>query len=148
MRELCNQAETNTDNQQVEIKNKLKKIFNYDPDSPIETCPIKDILSVASDQWSILIILFLGGNSVLRFGELKAIIKGISSKILTERLKRLERDGYIDRKLYAEVPVRVEYSLTQFGLGYLKKLLLISEWAQEEMNIILKSRADFDRRFQ
>ena len=97
---------------------------------------------------NILIILFLGGNEVLRFGELKNLVNGISSKILTERLKRLERDGYLTRKLYAEVPVRVEYKLTTFGLSYLEKLLVISEWAQDEMNIILSSRAEYDNRSQ
>ncbi|MDA9905842.1 helix-turn-helix transcriptional regulator [Cyclobacteriaceae bacterium] len=148
MKNLNNQEEINADNQMVNIKNRLKKIFNHDLNLSVETCPIKDILSVASDKWSILIILFLGGNEVLRFGELKNIVKGISSKILTERLKRLERDGYLIRKLFAEVPVRVEYKLSKFGLSYLEKLLVISEWAQDEMNIILRSRVEYDDRSQ
>ncbi len=148
MKNLNNQEEINADNQMVNIKNRLKKIFNHDLNLSVETCPIKDILSAASDKWSILIILFLGGNEVLRFGELKNIVKGISSKILTERLKRLERDGYLIRKLFAEVPVRVEYKLTKFGLSYLEKLLVISEWAQDEMNIILRSRVEYDDRSQ
>ncbi len=105
-------------------------------------------MSAASDKWSILIILFLVGNEVLRFGELKNLVNGISSKILTERLKRLERDGYLTRKSYAEVTVRVEYKLTKFGLSYLENLLVISEWAQDEMNIILSSRAEYDNRSQ
>jgi|TARA_B110000090_G_scaffold144017_1_gene158229 DNA-binding HxlR family transcriptional regulator len=148
MKNLNNQEEINADNQMVNIKNRLKKIFNHDLNLSVETCPIKDILSAASDKWSILIILFLGGNEVLRFGELKNIVKGISSKILTERLKRLERDGYLIRKLFAEVPVRVEYKLSKFGLSYLEKLLVISEWAQDEMNIILRSRVEYDNRSQ
>ena len=148
MKNLNNQEEINADNQMVNIKNRLKKIFNHDLNLSVETCPIKDILSAASDKWSILIILFLGGNEVLRFGELKNIVKGISSKILTERLKRLERDGYLIRKFFAEVPVRVEYKLSKFGLSYLEKLLVISEWAQDEMNIILRSRVEYDDRSQ
>ena len=148
MKNLNNQEEINADNQMVNIKNRLKKIFNHDLNLSVETCPIKDILSAASDKWSILIILFLGGNEVLRFGELKNIVKGISSKILTERLKRLERDGYLIRKLFAEVPVRVEYKLSKFGLSYLEKLLVISDWAQDEMNIILRSRVEYDNRSQ
>ena len=148
MKNLNNQEEINADNQMVNIKNRLKKIFNHDLNLSVETCPITDILSAASDKWSILIILFLGGNEVLRFGELKNIVKGISSKILTERLKRLERDGYLIRKLFAEVPVRVEYKLSKFGLSYLEKLLVISEWAQDEMNIILRSRVEYDDRSQ
>ena len=148
MKNLNNQEEINADNQMVNIKNRLKKIFNHDLNLSVETCPITDILSAASDKWSILIILFLGGNEVLRFGELKNIVKGISSKILTERLKRLERDGYLIRKLFAEVPVRVEYKLSKFGLSYLEKLLVISAWAQDEMNIILSSSAEYDNRSQ
>lgn len=84
----------------------MENIFNYDPLEPIETCPIRDVLSIASDKWSILIVLFIGGYKVLRFGELKTLIHGISAKVLTERLRRLEKDGYLSRQVFPEVPIR------------------------------------------
>ena len=95
MEKSSNQKESIVDNQEVEIKKKLEKIFNYNPLVPIETCPIRDVLSVASDKWSILIVLFIGGHKVLRFGDLKSLIHGISAKVLTERLRSLEKDGYL-----------------------------------------------------
>jgi|TARA_B110000977_G_C11066239_1_gene487923 DNA-binding HxlR family transcriptional regulator len=141
-----NQGETNVEYQPFEIKEKLKKIFEYHSDQPIETCPIRDVLSSASDKWSILIILFLGGYDVLRFGELKKRIHGISAKVLTERLRTLERDGYIIREVFPEVPVRVEYKLSNFGIRYLDKLILISEWIKDEMNLVIQSRLEYEKK--
>ncbi|WP_373523435.1 winged helix-turn-helix transcriptional regulator [Aquiflexum sp.] len=146
MEKSSNQTETIIDYQAVEVKKKLEKIFNYDPMVPIETCPIRDVLSVASDKWSILIVLFLGGHEILRFGDLKSLIHGISSKVLTERLRTLEKDGYLSRQVFPEVPLRVEYKLTAFGLRYLEKLLVISEWISEEMDYVIQSRFRYDNK--
>lgn len=140
------QTETVIDYQEVEIKKKLEKIFNYNPIAPIVTCPVRDILSTASDKWSILIILFIGGHKVLRFSDLKSLIHGISAKVLTERLRNLEKDGYLSRQVFPEVPLRVEYRLTAFGLRYLDKLIILSEWIKEEMDSVLKSREDYNRK--
>ncbi|WP_194972691.1 winged helix-turn-helix transcriptional regulator [Aquiflexum lacus] len=144
MEKSSNQTENIIDYQAVEVKKKLEKIFNYDSLVPIETCPIRDVLSVASDKWSILIVLFLGGHEVLRFGDLKSLIHGISAKVLTERLRTLEKDGYLSRQVFPEVPLRVEYKLTAFGLRYLEKLLVISEWISEEMDYVIQSRFRYD----
>jgi DNA-binding HxlR family transcriptional regulator len=145
MQKSGNPKETNVDYQGVEVKKKLEKIFNYDPLVPIKICPIRDVLSVASDKWSILIVLFIGGHGVLRFGDLKSLIHGISAKVLTERLRSLEKDGYLSRQVFPEVPLRVEYRLTAFGLRYLDKLIVISEWIKDEMEIVIQSRKDFDK---
>ena len=144
MKKASNRKETIVDHQQVEIKKKLEKIFEYDPLVPIKTCPIRDILSVASDKWSILIVLFIGGNKILRFGDLKSLIHGISAKVLTERLRSLEKDGYLRRQVFPEVPIRVEYQLTAFGLRYLDKLIVLSEWIKNEMDVVIQSRKDYD----
>jgi DNA-binding HxlR family transcriptional regulator len=145
MEKSSNQKESVIDYQEVEIKKKLEKIFNYDPLVPIETCPIRDVLSVASDKWSILIVLFIGGHKVLRFGDLKSLIHGISAKVLTERLRSLEKDGYLNRQVFPEVPLRVEYQLTAFGVRYLDKLIILSEWIKDEMDNVIKSRKDYDK---
>jgi DNA-binding HxlR family transcriptional regulator len=144
MEKSSNQKETVVDYQEVEIKKKLEKIFNYDPLVPIVTCPIKDVLSVASDKWSILIVLFIGAHKVLRFGDLKNLIRGISAKVLTERLRSLEKDGYLSRQVFPEVPLRVEYQLTAFGIRYLDKLIILSEWIKDEMDNVIQSRKDYD----
>ncbi len=145
MEKPSHQKETVTDYQLVDVKKKLEKIFNYDPLVPIETCPIRDVLSVASDKWSILIVLFIGGYKVLRFSDLKNLIHGISAKVLTERLRSLEKDGYLSRQVFPEVPIRVEYQLTAFGIRYLDKLLVLSEWIKDEMDHVIQSRKDYDK---
>jgi DNA-binding HxlR family transcriptional regulator len=76
----------------------------------------------------------------MRFNNLKKYIHGISSKILTERLKFLEQDGYIERKMYTEVPIRVEYQLTDFGYAFLDQLISMLEWINNSMPEIQKKR--------
>jgi DNA-binding HxlR family transcriptional regulator len=136
-----NQIETVGETQKLITQKKLKKVFGHlDPANPPEVCPIRDILSPVSDKWSLLIFIFLGINGVLRFNGLKKYIHGISSKILAERLKFLEKDGYIERKVYTEVPIRVEYMLTDFGYSFLEKLISLLEWINVSMPEIQKKR--------
>ena len=141
MNEASNQNETIIDNQHLKLQKKMKKVFGHlDYNNPPEICPVRDILSVASDKWSILIILHLGGYKLLRFNGLKKMLYGISSKTLSERLKSLEIDGYIIREQYSEVPIRVEYKLSEFGLKYAEKLIELTEWMEKETVNILKRR--------
>ena len=133
--------ETIADNQKVTIAKKIKKMFGHiDPRNPPDVCPIRDVMALASDKWSILIVLYLGYFPVLRFNQLKKYVYGISNKILSERLKMLERDGYLSRAMYSEVPVRVEYQLTDFGHSYLQKLLELTEWITKYTDTILANR--------
>ena len=146
MKEVGLSKETVTDNQIVVVHKKLKKIFGHlDPKNPPEICPIRDILSPVTDKWSILIVLYLGGYNTLRFNQLKTMLYGVSSKSLTERLKHLEKDGYILRTMFSEVPIRVEYQLTEFGYNYLNKLIDITEWISLSMPEIVKHRYKFDQ---
>jgi DNA-binding HxlR family transcriptional regulator len=133
---------TVTEDQKVKAAEKIKKMFGHvNPKHPPEVCPIRDVMALASDKWSILIILHLGYFPVLRFNELKTKAYGISSKVLSERLKLLEADGYVRRALYAEVPVRVEYGLTDMGHSYLQKLLELAEWANAHSSEVVSNRA-------
>ena len=136
--------ETITENQKITTAKKIKKMFGHiNPKDPPEYCPIRDVMALASDKWSILIILYLGYYPVLRFNELKKKVYGISSKVLSERLKMLEADGYLFRELYPEVPIRVEYSLTDFGHSYLQKLLELTEWVQTYSDRVITNRARY-----
>ncbi|NJB72691.1 DNA-binding HxlR family transcriptional regulator [Saonia flava] len=138
------EVETVTDYQKVKVAKKIKKMFGHiNPQTSIELCPIRDIMALASDKWSILIILYLGFFPVLRFNQLKKKVFGISNKVLSERLKTLERDGYLSRKAYAEVPIRVEYQLTNFGHSYLQKLLDLTEWVDTYKDIIRENRLKY-----
>tara|TARA_R110002050_G_scaffold1281_5_gene9343 strand:- start:3851 stop:4279 length:429 start_codon:yes stop_codon:yes gene_type:complete len=131
---------TITDNQKVIVANKIKKMFGHIDQKTEEYCPIRDVMALASDKWSILIVLFLGYYPVLRFNKLKKYVYGISSKVLSERLKMLEVDGYITRTMYPEVPIRVEYQLTNFGHSYLNKLLELTEWVTTYSDTIIANR--------
>jgi len=133
--------ETITENQKVKVAKKLKKMFGHMDRRQMEYCPIRDVMALASDKWSILIVLYLGYYPVMRFNQIKKRVYGISNKVLSERLKMLETDGYLSRKMYPEVPIRVEYALTDFGHSYLKKLIDLTEWVTEYSDVILASRA-------
>lgn len=145
MNEVSLQKETVGEKQAVAVQKKLKKIFGHlDPRNPPEICPIRDILSPVTDKWSILIVLYLGGYNILRFNQLKTLLYGVSSKSLAEKLKHLEKDGYVYRTMFSEIPIRVEYQLTEFGYTYLDKLIDISHWISESMPEIIKKRYKFD----
>lgn len=136
--------DTIIDNQQLRMAKKLKKMFGHiDYKNPPELCPVRDVVALASDKWSILIILYLGYFPVLRFNKLKKYVYGISNKVLSERLKMLESDGYLTRKLFPEVPIRVEYKLTDFGKDYVEKLIELTEWMQLNSPKVLKNKEKF-----
>lgn len=111
----------------------------------MEYCPIRDVMALASDKWSILIILYLGYYPVMRFNHLKKRVYGISNKVLSERLKVLAADGYLARNMFPEVPVRVEYNLTDFGHSYLQKLIELSEWATTHSDQVMSNRKGFGK---
>ena len=134
---------TITENQKLANAKKIKKMFGHiNPKDPPEVCPIRDVMALASDKWSILILLYLGYFPVLRFNQLKKKVYGISSKVLSERLKVLETDGYLRRQLYPEVPIRVEYSLTDVGHSYLDKLLELTAWVQDYTDQVIANRSN------
>ncbi len=133
--------ETNAENQRLEVSKKLKEIFHdLDLLNPPTTCPIRDIFSVVSDKWSVLIFIFLGSTDKLRFNDLKRCLYGISSKVLSVRLKQLESDGYVNRIVTKQVPIKVEYELTEFGRSFTSEFLGIFEWVQNNKPEILANR--------
>ncbi len=138
------EIETITEHQKVNAKKKLKKMFGHvNLRDMTMACPIRDVMAMATDKWSILIIMHLGYYPILRFNELKKKVYGISNKVLSERLKQLEGDGYLVRTMYPEVPVRVEYELSDFGHSYLQKLIELTEWAQTYKDCVLANRTQY-----
>jgi DNA-binding HxlR family transcriptional regulator len=90
-------------------------------------CPVEITLSLMGDKWKILIIRdLLTGTK--RFGELKKSLTGISQKVLTSNLRHLEQSGLVHRKVYAEVPPKVEYSLTELGESLKLILETMYQW--------------------
>lgn len=110
------------------------------PDALFPTCPIRNVLSRVGDKWSLLVLYTLQHREVLRFKELQREIPDISQKSLTQTLRVLEEDGFIRRDVYAEVPPRVEYSLTARGLSFLPLVDNLIEWAKDNMDEIVEGR--------
>ncbi len=95
----------------------------------LPACPVETTLTLIGDKWKVLILRdLLPGTK--RFGELKKSIGSVSQKVLTAQLRAMEENGLVHRKVYAEVPPRVEYSLTDLGQSL--KPILDSMWAWGE----------------
>ena len=94
-------------------------------------CEFREVLDRVGDKWSLLVIAMLEQRPTARarFSELKRSIPGISQRMLTATLRSLERDGLLTRHVYAEVPPRVEYALTDLGRGLFPHLRAMREWA-------------------
>ncbi len=110
------------------------------------TCGLEAALEVAGGKWKILILWHL--RETRRFGQLKREVVGISEKVLINQLREMEADGIIKRKAFNEIPPRVEYSLTAFGLSLKEALTPLLEWGKLHMKRIgaiqrlCKTRAD------
>ena len=91
-------------------------------------CSIKATISVIGGKWKAVILYYLLNEGVHRFTELRRKVPGISEKILTQQLRDLERDGVIQRKVYPEVPPKVEYSITEYGETLRPLSIAMREW--------------------
>lgn len=110
----------------------------------IEICPVRNVIARFGNKWALLVILILNENKVLRFSELKKMIPDVSSRMLPSTLRTLEADGLVSRKVYPEVPPKVEYSLTETGLSLVPFIVQLTEWAQKHMKSIVKHREEFE----
>lgn len=110
----------------------------------IEICPVQNVIARFGNKWALLVILILSENKVLRFSELKKMIPDVSSRMLSSTLRTLEADGLVSRKVYPEVPPKVEYSLTETGLSLVPFIVQLTEWAQKHMKSIVKHREEFE----
>jgi DNA-binding HxlR family transcriptional regulator len=94
-------------------------------------CPVEQALDIVGGRWKAILLFHLFTNPVLRFGELRRRIPGATQRMLTLQLRELERDGCIERKAYSEVPPRVEYSITPFGLTLKPVVSALCDWGLE-----------------
>jgi len=107
-------------------------------------CPTRRILDRIGDRWTVLVVGALGDGTA-RFSELKRRIEGISQKMLTQTLREMERDGLVTRTMYAQVPVRVEYRLTDAGMSLRGPLKALEEWSIEHLGSITTAQQSYDR---
>lgn len=111
-------------------------------DKVFPDCPIRNILARICDKWSMLIVYTLNAHAdePLRFNALRKLIPDISQKMLTSTLRTLEEDGFVRRVVYAEVPPRVEYSLTDRSFTLIPIIEELIGWAANNMAPIMKDR--------
>ena len=106
-------------------------------------CPTRFVLDRIADKWSVLIIGALG-RQPLRFNALMREIEGISQKVLSQTLKRLERDGLLTRTAFATVPVTVEYAVTPLGTTLARAVTVVIDWAHANIEQVQAAQKTYD----
>jgi DNA-binding HxlR family transcriptional regulator len=127
---------TNVNNQLNKMENSLEKYMDH------VDCPIRQILDRFGDKWSILVLCLLSHRGTLRFNQISSHISDISQRMLTLTLRSLETDGLVSRKIYPEVPPRVEYELTPLGKSLIPYIENLAEWAKQHMPEVVKNRKE------
>jgi len=108
----------------------------------IERCPLRPALDVIGGKWKPIIIHHLIRGGVQRFGQLRRLLPDATQKMLTQQLRELEHDGIVARKVYHQVPPKVEYSLTTFGRTLIPVMTELCEWGQKHrLRLARKRRA-------
>lgn len=113
--------------------------------SIIEICPIRNIVARFGNKWALLVIFILCENENLRFNQLGKMIPDISSKVLANTLQNLEADNLVKRTVFPEVPIRVEYTLTDTGRSLVPIIQSLTDWAQQNMQSIMKHRKMYEQ---
>jgi len=101
------------------------------PEAMARCVPMSSLQAVLSGKWKILILWYVAFYQVQRFGELMRRLDGITQSSLTKQLRELERDGFLHREVYGEVPPRVEYSLTNRGKSLMSVLDQLCIWGEQ-----------------
>lgn len=112
----------------------------FDPD-----CPTRTVIDLIGDKWTAIVVLLLD-EGPLRFNELSRVAEGISYKMLTQTLRRLERDGYITRTVTPTRPPAVTYALAPLGRSVVPVLDGLRAWSERHIGAIAHARTTFDRR--
>jgi DNA-binding HxlR family transcriptional regulator len=136
---------TIAENQPVERRKKISQIL-ADKGTKSGLCPIHDFLNHFANKWSMLVILHLGYAGNPRFNELKNRVTSISQRMLTVTLRSLEEDGLVTRKLFPEIPPRVEYELTPLGKSLLDVMMSLGEWTVKHEAEISQARTRFKKK--
>jgi DNA-binding HxlR family transcriptional regulator len=113
------------------------------PNAYAADCPTRKILDRVGDKWAVLILLLVRDDA-MRFNALRRSIEGISQKMLSQVLKSLERDGLIRRRVFATVPVTVEYSITPLGKTLAGAVDPLRDWAESNLKEVLAAQRRYD----
>ncbi|MBQ3701055.1 MAG: helix-turn-helix transcriptional regulator [Prevotella sp.] len=102
-------------------------------------CPIRNVISRFGDKWSMLVLYSLNASEtgILRFNEIRRLMTDCSQKMLSQTLKNLEQSHLVHREVFAEVPPRVEYSLTETGRSLMPALTTLIDWGKEHFSEVV-----------
>ena len=109
-----------------------------------QACPVAPVVDIVFSRWTTPILWSLNYQGRQRFVELQRRIGGITPKVLTQRLRQLERDGLVERTYHAEIPPRVEYAITELGRSLAPLFQHLTEWAGEHLDDVERARQTFD----
>ena len=112
--------------------------------SIIEICPVRNVVARFGNKWALLVILVISENGNIRFNQLCKLIPDISTKVLSGTLQTLEADGLVERKVFPEVPIRVEYELTDAGESLVPVIQQLTDWAMQHMKSIMRHRKEYE----
>jgi len=111
--------------------------------SILEVCPIRNVVARFGNKWSLLVILILSETKSIRFGDLSRAIPDISTKVLSNTLRALEADALVHREVFPEVPLHVEYQLTDLGHELVPFIVSLTEWAEKHKAYIMEHRKSY-----
>lgn len=118
------------------MKYTMRKIADHEPlceDIAGKGCGLKKVIDTVGGKWKIMILCVIDKNEVVRYGELSRSVHGITNTMLANSLKELEADGLVERKQYDEMPVRVEYNLTEKTKSLIPILLQLKKWGEDNL---------------
>lgn len=133
----------------------MKKIVSTKPplasqysQQSYKNCPIFLTLGLIANKWSVQLLdnLLHAPNQTLRFSELKKALTGISQRELTKHLREFEKSGLVVRRVFPQVPPRVEYTLTELGTSLFKPIEALSQWAETYGEQVQQKRLAFEKR--
>lgn len=126
-----------------EVQKKLSHEEKLDPRLEVL---VNEVIARVADKWTMIILDVLAERGELRFTHLSKLVTGISQKMLTQTLREMEREGLVIRTVHPVVPPKVEYRLTDLGLGLGAAFCGVWVWAQQSLEAIESARAAFDQR--
>ena len=106
-------------------------------------CPSRKVLETLAEKWALMLMHLLAGGP-RRTSELRRAIEGVSEKMLIQTLRRLERNGFVARRAYNEVPPRVEYSLTALGQSLGETIKPLDFWIERHLSEVMRAQVAFD----
>jgi DNA-binding HxlR family transcriptional regulator len=111
---------------------------------PPAGCPIASVVDIIFSRWTTPILWHLNTRGRQRFNDLRDLVDGITAKVLTQRLRQLERDGLVSRTMHPEIPPRVEYEITELGRSLAPVFASLFSWSDDHLAEVARARTGYD----